>query len=124
MLLGNKIKKLRQEKNLTQVELAERVGIHQKQISSYERGVNTPSTDVLIKLAEAFNVTLDYLAFDAGGRVATLLNIQDRELLRRFEAIDQLSENEKNLAKEMLDLLILKHKFQELAHVKLPVIGG
>ena len=69
-------------------------------------------------------MTLDYLAFDAGGKIATLLNIQDRELLRRFEAIDQLSEKEKNLAKEMLDLLILKHKFQELAHVKLPVIGG
>lgn len=117
MLLGDKIKRLRQEKNWTQADLAEKVGIHQKQISSYERSINTPSTEVLIRLAEILNVTLDYLAFDTSGH-STTLNIQDRELLRRFEAVDQLSDNEKNLAKEMLDLLILKHKFQTLASTK------
>ncbi|WP_303286495.1 type II toxin-antitoxin system PemK/MazF family toxin [Marinobacter sp. SS8-8] len=42
-------------------------------------------------------------------------HIQDRELLRRFEAVDSLSEKEKSLAKEILDLVILKHRFQSLA---------
>jgi hypothetical protein len=35
--------------------------------------------------------------------------------LRRFEALDSLSEQDKTLAKEMLDLLILKNRFKELA---------
>jgi transcriptional regulator with XRE-family HTH domain len=83
-------------------------------VSAYERGVNLPSTDILIKLAEAFDVTLDYLAFESQGRPAKL-NVQDRELLRRFEMVDTLSEKEKELAKEILDLVILKHRFQELA---------
>jgi transcriptional regulator with XRE-family HTH domain len=114
MLLAERIKRLRQEQNMTQGDLAKKIGIHQKQISAYERGRNVPSTDILIKLAEVFNVTLDYLAFESKGQPAKL-NIQDRELLRRFEVLDKLSDNEKNLAKEMLDLIILKNRFQELA---------
>jgi transcriptional regulator with XRE-family HTH domain len=114
MLIAERIKRLRQEHNMTQGELGEKIGIHQKQISAYERGRNIPSTDILIKLAEVFDVTLDYLAFEAKGQPAKL-NIQDRELLRRFEVLDRLPENEKSLAKEMLDLVILKHRFQELA---------
>ena len=114
MPLADRIRLLRQERRWTQAELAEKLEVHQKQISSYERGVNVPSTQILIKLAEAFDVTLDYLAFEARGQPAQL-HILDRELLRRFEAIDKLSEPEKALAKEILDLLILKRRFQELA---------
>ena len=114
MTIAERIRLLRQERKWTQAELAERLGIHQKQVSAYERGVNLPSTEILIKLADIFDVTLDYLAFESKGRPAKL-NIQDRELLRRFEMVDTLSEKEKSLAKEILDLVILKHRFQELA---------
>jgi transcriptional regulator with XRE-family HTH domain len=114
MAISDRIRTLRQEHRWTQAELGERVGIHQKQISAYERGNNVPSTEMLIKLAEVFNVTLDYLAFEVKGQPAKL-NIQDRELLRRFEAIDQLPEAEKMLAKQILDLVLLKHRFQALA---------
>lgn len=116
MAIAERIKRLRQERNWTQAELGEKINVHQKQVSSYERGVNVPSTDILIKLAEVFNVTLDYLAFNAQGQNSNkLLNIQDRELLRRFEAVDDLPEHYRDLAREMLDLLILKHRFQALA---------
>jgi transcriptional regulator with XRE-family HTH domain len=114
MTIADRIKQLRQERQWTQAELAEKIGIKQKQISAYERGVNSPSTDFLIKIADAFDVTLDFLAFAVKGQTAKL-NIQDRELLKRFEMVDSLTEEEKGLAKEILDLVILKHKFQELA---------
>jgi len=48
------------------------MGIKQKQISAYERGITSPSTDVLIKLAEVFDVTLDYLAFATKGQKLNL----------------------------------------------------
>ena len=72
-----------------------------------------PSTEVLIKLAEVFNVSLDYLAFEAKGQTAKI-NIQDRDLLRRFEVLDSLTEQDKTLAKQILDLLILKNRFTDL----------
>ena len=115
MSIHDKIKRLRQENNWTQAELGEKINIHQKQISSYERGVNVPSTEILIKLAETFDVTLDYLAFDTERPSGKVQNIQDRELLRRFEAVDALSEKDRSLAKEILDLLVLKNRFHELA---------
>jgi hypothetical protein len=61
----------------------------------------------LIKLAEAFDLSLDYLAFEAKGQTAKL-NAQDRERLRRFKMVDTLSDKEKELAKEILDLVNLK----------------
>jgi len=114
MAIADRIRQLRQERRWTQAELGEKIGVHQKQVSSYERGVNVPSTEALIKLAEVFDVTLDFLAFEAKGQPGKL-NLQDRELLRRFEAVDGLPEHEKALAKEMLDLLILKHRFRQMA---------
>ncbi len=114
MAIKDRVRQLRQDKRWTQAELGKKLGIHQKQISAYERAINIPSTEILIKLAEVFDVSLDYLAFEAEGKPAKL-NIQDRELLRRFESIDKLSEHDKNLAKEFLDLLILKNQFQALA---------
>jgi len=112
-VLADRIRQLRQERRWTQAELAEKLGVHQKQVSAYERGVHAPSTDVLIKLAEAFDVTLDYLAFEARGQAGPV-QIHDRELLRRFEAVDKLSDGDKSLAKEILDLVIMKHRFKEL----------
>ncbi|MCK5069558.1 MAG: helix-turn-helix transcriptional regulator [Desulfocapsa sp.] len=53
MTIADRIKQLRQERQWTQAELAEKIGIKQKQISAYERGVNSPSTDFLIKIAGA-----------------------------------------------------------------------
>lgn len=43
-----------------------------------------------------------------------------QELLRRFEAVDGLSEHEKDLAKEILDLVILKHRFRQMAETGAP----
>jgi transcriptional regulator with XRE-family HTH domain len=114
MPIADRIRQLRQERRWSQAELGERLAVHQKQVSAYERGVNLPSTEVLIKMAEVFNVTLDYLAFESKGQAASI-NIQDRELLRRFEALDHLSEAEKALAKDILDLVILKNRFRSLA---------
>jgi len=58
---GEKIKHLRQGKNLTQVQVSERLHISKAIISSYETGIRLPSYEVLIKFAQLFGVTTDYL---------------------------------------------------------------
>ena len=113
MELMNRIRDLRQEKRWTQEEMAEKIGVHQKQISAYERGINIPSTEVLIKLSEVFDVSLDYLAFEAEGRSAKV-EIKDRELLRQFETIDKLNDQDKDIVKQVLNLVIMKNDFQSL----------
>ncbi len=117
MAIKDRIKQLRQEKNWSQTQLAQKMGIHQNQVSAYERARNIPSTEVLIKLADIFAVSLDYLAFEAEDKPAKV-DIKDRDLLRRFEEVDKLSDKDKGTIKEILDTFILKNKFQSLASTK------
>ena len=59
--IGERIKELRQGRNLTQLALAQRLGITKSVISGYENATTYPSYDVLLGLADVFNVTTDYL---------------------------------------------------------------
>jgi transcriptional regulator with XRE-family HTH domain len=59
--IGDRIKKLRQGRNLTQLILAKRLGVTKALISAYENQTAYPSIDVLLGLASIFNVTTDYL---------------------------------------------------------------
>jgi len=59
--LGQKIGNLRREKNLTQEELAERLGVSAQAVSKWENDVSCPDIMLLPKLAKLFNVTTDNL---------------------------------------------------------------
>jgi len=61
---GEKLKKLRKEKNLSQIDLADKVGVTRSSIANYETGRNYPANDVLTKFATLFNVSIDYLVDD------------------------------------------------------------
>jgi len=58
MFLGQKLRKLRKEQNLTQLELAQQVGITNGQVSTIERGVSSPSLSTLHRIARALNVPM------------------------------------------------------------------
>ena len=58
MFLGQKLRKVRKEQNLTQLELAQQVGITNGQVSTIERGVSSPSLSTLHRIARALNVPM------------------------------------------------------------------
>lgn len=57
----NVIRDLREDRDLRQSDLAKAVGIDQRTISNYETGKSNPDSDALIRLADFFNVSIDYL---------------------------------------------------------------
>jgi putative transcriptional regulator len=57
--LSNRLKVLRAERDWTQAELAERVGVSRKTINTIERGVFVPSTLLGLRLARVFGVTVE-----------------------------------------------------------------
>ena len=57
----NRIKELRTQRKITQEELGKIINVQKAAVSKYELGRAVPSTDVLTKLANYFNVTTDYL---------------------------------------------------------------
>ncbi|MBE7049428.1 MAG: helix-turn-helix transcriptional regulator [Ruminococcaceae bacterium] len=56
-----RIAELRKEKGLNQVGLALKLNVSQKMISAYESGIHQPSVETLSKLADIFNVSVDYI---------------------------------------------------------------
>lgn len=58
---GNNLKSLRIKNNMTQAQLAQKLGLTKSVISAYETGLRMPSYDVLIHITKIFKVTSDYL---------------------------------------------------------------
>lgn len=61
MSFGNILKKLRQDYDFTQEDLAKKINTSRSNIANYENDKNMPSLDVLNKLSEIFNCSIDYL---------------------------------------------------------------
>lgn len=57
----NRIRALREDRDLRQIDVANATNIDQKTLSNYETGKTNPDSYAIIKLAQFFNVTTDYL---------------------------------------------------------------
>ncbi len=114
MTLADRIKQLRQQRGWSQAQLAKKLNVHQKQISGYERGIHSPSIELLIRMAELFDVSLDYIALD-NRQDKNIVPIADRELMQAVQLIDQLSAEDRATIKAVLNTFIVKNRFQRLA---------
>lgn len=98
-----RVAQFRKDRNLTQQELADKVGVKVLQIRRYEAGTSQPTLDVIKHMAIALGVTTDALIFDSDERSP------DEDLRLQFEALKGFSPEEKQVAKSVLESLILKH---------------
>lgn len=64
MLLGEKLKKLRKARGLSQEQLADQLNVSRQAISKWELGESTPDTDNLVALSDYYGVSFDYLLRD------------------------------------------------------------
>ena len=60
-IISQRIKELRKEYKLSQIELAEKCMVKQSCVSKWERGATLPDLDLLVLLCEIFSVSADYL---------------------------------------------------------------
>lgn len=90
-MTGDILKELREDKGLTQTELANYLTVSRQSISGYETGIVEPNVNTLIKLADLYNCSLDYLT----GRTKEKynLNLFNKEtkklLLDLIEVVEQ-----------------------------------
>jgi transcriptional regulator with XRE-family HTH domain len=71
-LVGRKIRQLRRQRKLTQVELAERIGIHQSDLSRMEQGEYKVGLDTLLKILGTFDLSIGDF-FEEGNRTETVI---------------------------------------------------
>ncbi|MBQ9673203.1 MAG: helix-turn-helix transcriptional regulator [Ruminococcus sp.] len=61
MKYNDRLRELREDNDLTQTQIANKFNVKQITISQYERGTRQVSLDILVKYAEYFNVSTDYI---------------------------------------------------------------
>ena len=59
--VGQRIKEMREDREFTQKQLADMIGVAQNTISQYEKGTAKTSIEIIVKLAEVLDTTTDYL---------------------------------------------------------------
>lgn len=102
MAIGDKIQALRKQQGWSQQQLAKMIGTSGPIVGRYERGEMTPSVEVAKKLADTFDVTLDYLVDDTGKTA----EIKDRAMLQRIMDIQALDAEDQKTIVHVLDSLL------------------
>lgn len=107
MEFSERLKNLRKQAHLTQVDVAEKLGISQPAYASWERGVKRPTQENLVKIAQILNVSIDYLVGNSDEKKENELD--NVELLFRLNS-KGLTEEEKEIFKKELIEFMEKRK--------------
>lgn len=102
-----RLRTARDKRGLSQADLATRAGFQASAISHFETGTRKPSFDNLRRLADALDVTTDYLL----GRVTDAQALAGADKLHRH--LDRLTSQDRDIAEDFLKLLANKAKDRE-----------
>lgn len=108
MEFSERLKNLRKQAHLTQVDVAEKLGISQPAYASWERGAKKPTQDNLVKIAQVLNVSIDYLVDNSDEHLKED-ELDNVELLFRMNS-NGLTEEEKAIFKKELIEFMEKRK--------------
>lgn len=112
--VGSQILKLRKENNLNQSQLAEKIGVSLTQLQRYENKGVQPPADILKKLADVFNTSIDFIVYGDSEQKAQQ-SIKDNELLSQFKEVEKLNSTDKNIIKNVIDAFIKRSKLSQIA---------
>lgn len=109
--LGARLKRIRTEKGITQVELAKRLGSIQAVVSSYECGKAHPNHETLARMAQALGVSTDYLLGIAPAPTATRAAFKSDapasgRFQRRLDRLLHLPKRDQDAVLKMIDAFV------------------
>ena len=103
----NRIKQLREENNWTQLELSKRMNCSMSSIAMYENETRKPSLEVLVKLSEIFDCSIDYILCKTDIRNHEKINIDEADI-SFYNGIKGLNETNREILKNIYEGLIAK----------------
>ena len=112
ILLGKRIKELRNNAKFTQSELAQQVGVTKSTIAAYENDSRLPSYEVLIKMANTFKVSIDSILLNHPGSILEVHGLTTEQIyilevliasFRQNNTMDAFFENTSPELRKQLD---------------------
>jgi len=92
-ILGIRIKSLRQKANMTQIELSQKLNVSNTTLSQYENGIRIPSDDIKLKIADYFDVSVDYLLGNSSNKKIKTAPNEERPISQEKQNLLKLAEN-------------------------------
>ena len=114
-MIADKIKTLREKSELTQAELARRLGVTRSGVNSWEMGITIPSTMYIVELALLFGVSTDYLLDMPETKTISVNGLTDREIA----SLTEIAECYK-LKRHTSDIESKKSRFKKLPDIPQP----
>jgi len=116
--LPDRLRELRQQRQLTQVRVAELVGVGIRVYHRWENGGSTPHFDALLRLADVLNVSLDELT----GRepLKEGEQIHNHDLHQLVRQVDQLSDDDQRALIAVMDGLVKRTQIGKMARATEP----
>lgn len=78
-MVADRIKSLREQKNMTQADLAKQLGITRSSVNAWEMGISVPSTQYIVELSEIFSVSTDYLLGVQSSATVSIQGLTDND---------------------------------------------
>jgi len=112
MAIGQNIADIRKAKNMTQRDLAEKLGVSQSHIARWETEKSQPRRKALEELADVLEVSVDEIL--AGGKesLKLALDIEDKELLSLLQELKNLSNKEVEALKTVIRGLLSRSRIE------------
>lgn len=105
---GMRLQEIRKRRQMSQVEVAQRLGIHPSLVSQYERGYLRLHGALLVRMAEVLKTTPDEILAVKEIRSNGDEHVIDRRFLRRLKKVDKLSTHDKKLLLGTIDAFLSK----------------
>ena len=109
MSLSENIKKIRKKKGWSQKELGEMIGSHLSHINRIETGKQNPSLEVLIKLADALEVSIDGLVRGSEEDFKEI-RIEDKNMAERIKLLNTMEPEDRKAVIRVIDAMLTKKK--------------
>lgn len=116
---GERLRKLRKDMGLNQRNAARKISVNVNQLVRYEIDKSKPSFDLIVRLADFFEVTTDFLIHGNDKRFTERAQIKDEQLLELFRRIDKLNRLQREQIKWAIDSLVCKLPGEEVKFFKL-----
>jgi len=112
--IGDRLRAARVERGMTQAEVAGAMHIAQSQYGKVETGKVIPSLKTLIKAVEVLGVNINKIVYGSDNFSGFDVDLKDKELIERINVISQLSEEDRSLAIQLLDLIAAKKTLKDI----------
>jgi transcriptional regulator with XRE-family HTH domain len=108
---GERLHRYREDRGLSQRQLALQAGVAPAQMSRYERGLGLPGADTLVSIAKVLQVSLDTLLMGKADRSEDLI-MKNVILLERFRQVEKLERKDQEMIIELVDSVLARRQME------------